>query len=197
MILSLVSKVFHPIGLVAPFTVGVRLLLKDIWRITGQHWDDELPQDKVQRFLALSADLPKLKHQNSSNFCFFFTGHFDNVELDLFDESSRETFSAVAFLRAQVTTPTGAVKTELAFVLGEARVVPIKVMTLPKLKIQAALLAARPKRENTQALTVTKYSSGQTARPFANGITPKKSNLCCKPCLQNFGVHQPMEPRCN
>ena len=106
----------------------------------------------------------------------YFTEPFDNVELHLFGESSRDIFSAGSFLRAQVTTPTGAVKRELAFVLGKARVVPMKVMTVPKLKIQAALLAARRKRENTQALTVTEYSCGQTARPFSNGITPKKSN---------------------
>ena len=50
LVLSLVSDVFDTIGLVAPFTVDARLLLKDIWRVTGQQWDDELPQDKVQRF---------------------------------------------------------------------------------------------------------------------------------------------------
>ena len=37
LVLSLVSKVFDPIGLVAPFTVGAPLLLKDIWRVSGQH----------------------------------------------------------------------------------------------------------------------------------------------------------------
>ena len=44
LVLSLVSKVFDPIGLVAPFTVGGRLLLKDIWGVSGQHWDEELPK---------------------------------------------------------------------------------------------------------------------------------------------------------
>ena len=34
LVLSLMSKVFDPIGLVAPFTVGARLLLKDIWRVS-------------------------------------------------------------------------------------------------------------------------------------------------------------------
>ena len=34
LVLSLVSKVFDPFGLVAPFTVGSRLLLKDFWRVT-------------------------------------------------------------------------------------------------------------------------------------------------------------------
>ena len=42
-ILSMVSAVFDPLGLVVPFTVQARLLLKEIWRISGQQWDDPLP----------------------------------------------------------------------------------------------------------------------------------------------------------
>ena len=38
-VLSLVSAVYDPIGLVAPFTIKARLLLKDIWRLSGQQWD--------------------------------------------------------------------------------------------------------------------------------------------------------------
>ena len=49
LVLSLVSKVFDPIGLVAPFTVGARLLPKEIWRVSGQHWDEELTKDTVER----------------------------------------------------------------------------------------------------------------------------------------------------
>ena len=73
----------------------------------------------------------------------------------MFGDSSQDIFSAVASLRARVTTPTGEEKTELAFVLGKARVAPMKVTTVPKLELQAALLAARLKREITQSLTVT------------------------------------------
>ena len=66
LVLSLVSKVFDTIGLVAPFTVG-RLLLKDIWLFTGQQWDDELPRDMVQRFFGLKCGITKAwKHQNPS-----------------------------------------------------------------------------------------------------------------------------------
>ena len=153
LVLSLVSKVFDPIGPVAPFTVGARLLLKDIWRVTGQQWDDELPQDMVQRFLVWSADLPKLGNIKTPRN--YFSGPFDNVELQLFGDSTQDFFSAIAFLRARVTTPTGKMKTELAFVLEKARLAPFKVMTVPKLELQAALLAARQKREITQAFTVT------------------------------------------
>ena len=60
LVLSLVSKVFDPIGLVAPFTVGARLLLKDIWRVSGQHWDEELPKDTIEGFPEWSVERPKL-----------------------------------------------------------------------------------------------------------------------------------------
>ena len=48
-VLRLVAAVFDPIGLVAPFTVRARLMLKDIWRVSGQQWDDQLPTDIAQR----------------------------------------------------------------------------------------------------------------------------------------------------
>ena len=60
LVLSLVSKFYDPIGLVAPFTVGARLILKDIWRVNGQSWDDELPKDTFDRFLARCIELPRL-----------------------------------------------------------------------------------------------------------------------------------------
>ena len=48
LVLSLVTKVYDPIGLVRPFTVGARLILKDIWRVNWQSWDDKLPKDSWQ-----------------------------------------------------------------------------------------------------------------------------------------------------
>ena len=92
LVLSLVSKVFDPIGLVAPFTVGARLLLKDIWRVTGQQWDDELPQDMVQSFLVWSADLPKLENIKIPRS--YFSGPFDNIELHMFGDSSQDILAS-------------------------------------------------------------------------------------------------------
>ena len=61
----------------------------------------------------------------------------------MFGDSSQDVFSAVGFFRAQVTCTPGEIITELAFVLVKAR---MKVMSVPKLKLQAALLAARLKK---------------------------------------------------
>ena len=151
LVLSLVSKVFDPIGLVAPFTVGAPLLLKDIWRVSGQHWDEELLKDTVENFLEWSVELPKVAEITIPRS--YFSKNFKHLELHMFGDSSQEVFSAVAFLRAQVNTSSGP-KTELAFVLGKARVALMKVMTTPKLELQADLLAARLKQDIYRALTV-------------------------------------------
>ena len=60
-ILSLVSAVFDPIGLVAPFIIKARLLLKDIWMLSGQQWDDNLPDDIVTKLLQWRKELSTLK----------------------------------------------------------------------------------------------------------------------------------------
>ena len=44
-VLSFVSSVFDPVGLIAAFTVRARFLLKDVWKISGQSWEDELPEE--------------------------------------------------------------------------------------------------------------------------------------------------------
>ena len=60
-VLSVVSAVFDAIGLIIPFTMKTRLLLKEIWRLNGQRWDDHLPDDISHRFLEWCSELPKLE----------------------------------------------------------------------------------------------------------------------------------------
>ena len=85
--------------------------------------------------------------------------------------SAEDVFSTVGVLRAQVTCTSGEIITELAFVLGKARVAPMKIMTVTKLQLQAALLAAGLKMEICRALTVTvdKVLRGQIVPSSCSG----------------------------
>ena len=150
-VLSLVSAVYDPIGLAAPYTVTARLLLKDIWRLSGQQWDNNLPDNVSKKFLEWAAELPNLSEIIIPR-C-YFRGTMRSVELHVFGDSSQDVFAAVAFLRARVSS-NERTETQLAFVFGKARVAPMKALTIPKLELQAALLAARLKDEVQQALTV-------------------------------------------
>ena len=100
-VLCLVSAVYDPIGLVAPYIVKARLLLKYIWRLNGQHWDDEIPPELVTKFLEWSKALPTLSDITIPRA--YFVGEVEALKFQLFGDSSEEVFSAVAFLRAKVT----------------------------------------------------------------------------------------------
>ena len=151
LVFSLVAKVFDPIGLVAPFMFTARLLLKDIWRLSGQNWDNTMTTEMMNRFEVRSSDLPKLCDITIPRS--FFSEAFDQLELHVFGDSSQDVFSSVAFLRAKVKS--GSIEsTEIAFVLGKARVAPMKCLRVSKLELQAALLAIRLKVDITKALTI-------------------------------------------
>ena len=147
--LSVVSAVFDPLGLVAPFTVQARLLLKEIWRIRGQQWDDPLPDAIRESFADWCVDLPNLEHLVVPRS--YFSHLVSEVELHMFGDASQDAFCAVAFLRARKHSS----ETPLvSFVVGKARVAPMKPLSIPKLELQAALLATRLKEKILAALTI-------------------------------------------
>ena len=105
----------------------------------------------------------------------------------MFGDSSQEVFSAFAFLRARVKTSSGP-QTELAFVLVKALVAPMKVMTVPKLELEAALLASRLKQDICRVPTVKenmvfKWTDRNTVIKRLNSTTKHPicfGNFCCE-----------------
>ena len=69
----------------------------------------------------------------------------------MFGDSSQDVFWAVGFLRARLSSSN---KTEISFIFGKARVSPMKGLSIPKLELQAALLATRLKDDIVTALNV-------------------------------------------
>ena len=104
----------------------------------------------MNRFKVWSSDVPKLCNLTIPRS--FFSAAFDQLELHVFVDSSQDVFSSVAFLRARVKSGSSG-RNEIAFVLGKARVAPMKCLTVPKLELQAALLATRLKVDIIKVLT--------------------------------------------
>ena len=121
--LSLVAVVFDPNGLVAPFTVRAKLLLKGIWRVSGQQWDDQLSTDTAQKITEWINKLPRLSEMTIPRR--YFPVDVDQSELHVFGDSPQEVFSAVAFLRGKLCVDTNG-NPFLSFVIGKARVAPMK-----------------------------------------------------------------------
>ena len=95
--------------------------------------------------------------------------------------SESDVFSAVAFLRARVGSNEGT-ETQLDFVFGKPRVAPMKAQTILKLKLQAALLAARLKDEIVLALTLpVEHSCEPIVQLSFNGSIPLTTNPYSSP----------------
>ena len=119
----------------------------DTWRISGQKWNDDLAEENKKQFLEWHSGLHLLGFLTISRS--YFTDPFDRIELHMFGDSSQDFFCAVAFLRARLASSS---QTELTFVFGKAYIAPMKALSIPKLELQAALLATRLKEEFSKGL---------------------------------------------
>ena len=115
-----------------------------------QSWDDELPEEIRDKFLEWHSGLPLLGQLNIP--CCYFTEPVDQIEHHMFGDSSQDVFCAVGFLRARLSSSH---KTQISLIYGKARVAPMKALSIPKLKLQSAVLATRLKDDKMTALTVS------------------------------------------
>ena len=77
--------------------------------------------------------------------------------------SSQDVSSAVDVLQRKSTE--NCTITELAFVFGKARVAPKKALTVPKLLLEASLLAALLRRDIQIAFTINIENNASIVRP--------------------------------
>ena len=81
----------------------------------------------------------------------------------MFGDSSHYVFCAVEFLRARLSSSH---ETQTFFIFGKACVAPMKALSIPKLELQAALLAQRLKDYILTALIMS--TCGQIVLQFCS-----------------------------
>ena len=138
-ILSLVSSVFDPIGLFAPFSVLMRRILKGIWTKNGQHWDSQMEPSEEEEFLRWKQKLPIVAETSIDRR--YFNREGNKTEFHVFADASEDTICAVAYLGSQTTKYSA----DLVFVIGKCIVAPTRHLAIPQLELQAAVMAVRLK----------------------------------------------------
>ena len=139
--LSPVSSVSDPLELFAPFSVHMRRLLKSIWTKNGQHWDNSVEPNEEEGFLKWKAQLPEVA-ENSIDRRYFSIAK-DKWELHVFFGASEDTMCAVAYLPSKPKEHSA----NLTFVIGKCRVAPMRQFSIPRLELQAAVMAVRLKEQ--------------------------------------------------
>ena len=138
-ILSTVSSVFDPLGLLAPVILIGKKILQELCRDrTG--WDDTVPEPLRARWERWRGDLLQLSHLKVPR-CYKPEGFGEakSVELHHFSDASKDAYGQCSYLR--LVNRSGQVHCSL--VMAKSRVAPLKPVTIPRLELTAALVSVK------------------------------------------------------
>jgi len=139
-ILSVIAKIFDPLGLISPFVMYGKILFQELWKLSV-NWDEEVPSElklKFQKWL-LSSQSFKSFHINRCYFPQMAWGELRHVELHGFGDASEKGYGACVYLRVPVENDSY----KVSLVASKSRVAPIKALTLPRLELMGSLLCSR------------------------------------------------------
>jgi hypothetical protein len=137
-LLSTISTLYDPLGLVAPVVLQAKKLFQAECR-TQKSWDDELDPSNKEQWLQWLDKLPLLEEMKWDR-CLLppdFTSA--KVQLHFFCDASQDAYGTVCYLRAE--NPDGRI--HCAFVMAKSRLAPMKTVTIPRLELQAAVMAVK------------------------------------------------------
>ena len=149
-IFSLVSSIFDPFGLLSPLTIRIQIVLQQISKL-GRKWDDLIPHElhhDLQKVLNSYFAMPEIRIQRTvHNF-----SKITSSQLHIFVDASMAAMAAVAYLR---TTNSQTSPPQACFLMGKCKVAPIKQISVPKMKLEAAVIGVRLLQLIQRELTLT------------------------------------------
>ena len=138
-VLSTVASHFDPIGFLAPYVLVGKQILQEMCR-DGADWDDPLPEPLCQKWERWRQDLPQLASTKIPR-CYKPEGFGKVVSAELhhFSDASMTGYGQCSYLR--LVDEHG--KVHCSLVMGKARVTPLKITTIPRLELTAAVVSLR------------------------------------------------------
>ncbi|UYV64960.1 hypothetical protein LAZ67_3002566 [Cordylochernes scorpioides] len=135
LVLSMVQRIFDPLGFCAPVFLPPKLLLQRSWGLK-LGWDTPLPESMAQEFRTWLdqikfIELIKIPRYMWNDLIF-------PTEVHIFCDASQIGYGAVAYLRSE----TGRENT-LTLIWSKVRLAPMKSITIPRLELMAMVLGAR------------------------------------------------------
>jgi len=137
-ILSTLSSVFDPLGLVSPYILPAKAIVQDLCR-RNIGWDEPVPPDIMIRWLRWTEDLARVE-QLKVDRCIKFQGVGKmSFSLHHFCDASQVGYGVASYLRS--ADAEGHIGCSL--LMGKSRLSPIKALTIPRLELSAAALAVK------------------------------------------------------
>ncbi|XP_071575751.1 uncharacterized protein [Temnothorax nylanderi] len=136
-ILSLVAKIFDPLGWVTPVTINAKIFLQQLWEAKVE-WDEAIADKLLAQWETIHASLAAINGLHVDRWV-QYGSDTANCELHGFCNASSTAFAAAVYIR--ITSLTG--ETTSRLLVAKSKVAPIKSLSIPQLGLSAAVLLAR------------------------------------------------------
>lgn len=132
---SEVCKVFDPTGFLSPVTIVGKILMQQLWLIKCD-WDKPIPQKVQSEWTAHRQQLTALNQIKIPRWIGIRLNQ--PVELHYFCDASQLAYAAVCYIRSKSTDGSYIIR----LLTSKAKVAPLKTISIPRLELCAAEMAA-------------------------------------------------------
>lgn len=135
-ILSVISQVYDPLGLLAPSIIIAKILLQKLW-LCKLSWDEPVPNNILlswQHFIHTLQYLQNIKiprHVRGLDVTY--------TDLHIFTDASQDAYGACAY----ISTYSDNTPVTVRLLCAKSKVAPIKPVTIPRLELCGALIGAK------------------------------------------------------
>ncbi|KAJ8975408.1 hypothetical protein NQ317_018679 [Molorchus minor] len=135
-ILSEISQIFDPLGLVCACIIIPKVILQQLWSF-NLSWDDDVPISLASEWQRFNKELLVLNTMSIPKFV--CCEDYQTMEIHGFSDASLTAYAACIYVRS--IDAQGTVESNL--LCAKAKVAPIKTLTVPKLELCGAFLLAK------------------------------------------------------
>ena len=154
-ILSIVSSTFDPLGILTPSLIEAKYIIQQLWK-EKIGWDEKIPDNLYKRWELWKQEMSNISTISIPRWFGFDKKENNQIELHMFCDASKIAYGAVAYLKCTEQN-----QNHVTFLLAKSRLAPIndKHLTMPKLELQAAVLASRLKTSILEQLEFEIYKT--------------------------------------
>ena len=138
-ILSQINGIYDPLGLVSPFTVRAKILMRKLWAEQKDlGWDDPIKEEHYSEWKEFFSEFSSL-HLMKVQRCIKPSNTDGQPSLVILSDASKDAYGAVAYIRWQLTDGTY----QSRLLTCKNRVSPVRIIDIVRLELIAAVLGTR------------------------------------------------------
>jgi len=132
-----VTQIYDPVGFAAAFLIRAKMEMQALWQ-AGVCWEEEPPLTVCSKWIELFKEMKELnKITFQRRLC--CANASEPPMLCIFSDASQYAFGACAYICQRTNDNTYHVR----LITAKSRVAPLKQLSIPRLELQAAVLASR------------------------------------------------------